>query len=323
MSHELWLVKNRSMINITPIVGNIAWRSHVDELSVVLDFEVAHSDTKLFPVNPVELGNLVILKNKEEITRGVIFTENQNGRSSVQYTSFDYSYYLNKSKAIYQFNKIRADQAIRKMLTDFKVPIGHITSIPTLVNKIYPNDAISDIIKDILEQAKSDLGQKYRMEMNKGKLNIEKQSDLIVSGTFKLASNLGETNIVQALGEPSRTRSIEEMKNKIQITHEDKLIFSLSDDELINSYGLLQEVHQVDKKDVAKAKNMARNLLKELGKVFESGSVPAPGDDRVRAGRILEIEEPITGMKGLYKVNGVNHTVSNGVHLMDLELGMI
>jgi hypothetical protein len=323
MSHELWLFKNQKLTNITPIVGAINWQSHVDELGLQLDFDMAKSDMKHFPKNPLNLGDLIILKNKEEITRAVTVTEDSLGVNKIQYTSFDYAYYLNESDAIYQFNRVRADQAITKILNDFNVPIASIASMPTLINKIYPGDAVSEIIKDIIKQVEKDLGTKYRMEMVKGRMVIEKQSNLLIKGTFKPAINLGERNITDAISNPTRTRSINGMKNRIQIVSEDKLVFTLSDDHLIRAYGLLQDVYQVEQKDIAQAKNIAKNLLKEFGKVLESVSNDFPGDDRVRAGRLLEIEEPITGLKGLYLIKSANHTVSKGIHKMNVALEVV
>ena len=148
-----------------------------------------------------------------------------------------------------------------------------------------------------------------------------------VKPTFKLASNLTHHDGQRAISNPSRKRSIEEMRNSIKIISGDEnstsVVAEKKDDELIRKYGLLQEVQTPEKKDIAQARNIAANLLVDLGKVFEQNSVEMPGDDSVRAGRLIEIEEPVTGMKGQYLVRSASHTVANGIHRMNLDLGVV
>lgn len=320
--HELWTVKDNKMYNISPLVGSINWGNNINELGEKLDFDIAFNDDRYFPLNPIDLGNLMILKNNDEILRSIVVTEQRQGRGAIIYNSFDYAFYLNKSKGVYQFNKVLAKKAITKILSDFNIQIGNIVDIPYVVNKIYNDKNISDIIKDILELATNSLGIKYRFEMRLGKLYIEKQDSLLITGVFKLASNLEDYNIINAISNPSRKRSIEDMRNSIKIVSKDKIVAEIKNESLINQYGLLQEIQSIDE-NIAQAKNIAKNLLKDLGKIFEENSFDCPGDDRVRAGRLLEVEEPVTGMTGIYLIEDVNHSVKNGIHTMSLSLGVL
>ncbi|QZY55092.1 XkdQ/YqbQ family protein [Crassaminicella profunda] len=321
--HQLLNIKDNLQIDITPLVGSISWRSNINELGQQLTFDIAFNDDRYFPMNPVDLGSLIILNNQDEILRAIVVSEQRNGRGRIEYSCFDYAFYLNKSKAVYQFNKVTGKKAIETILNDFNVPIGNIVSIPTVINKIYREQAVSEIIKDILDIAKKATGMKYRMEMRQGKLYIEKQEDLMIKGTFQLASNIQPYDITNALSSPSRKRSIEEMKNSVQVVFNNHVIEDKRKEELIQQYGLLQEVTSIDKNDKAKARNLADKILKDLGKVFEENSVEIMGDDQVRAGRTMKIKEPITGMIGKYLINDVNHTVKNGIHKMQLGLGVI
>ncbi|MCT4605856.1 MAG: hypothetical protein N4A64_07085 [Marinisporobacter sp.] len=321
--HQLLNIKDNLQTDITPLVGSISWRSNINELGQQLTFDIAFNDDRYFPMNPVDLGSLIILNNKDEILRAIVVSEQRNGRGRIEYSCFDYAFYLNKSKAVYQFNKVTGKKAIETMLNDFNVPIGNIAPINTVINKIYREKAISEIIKDILDIAKKHTGKKYRMEMRQGKLCIEKQEELIIKGTFQLAENIQPYDITKALSSPSRKRSIEEMKNSVQVVFNNHVIENRKKDELIKQYGLLQEVTTIDKKDKAKARNIADKILEDFGKIFEENSVEIMGDDKVRAGRTIEIKEPITGMTGKYLIKDVNHTVKNGIHKMQLGLGVI
>jgi hypothetical protein len=324
MTHELWLLKGSSMTNITPLIGTISWRSNKDELGDELSFDIAFNDTKYFPVNPCDLGDVVVLKNNEEITRVVLVEENKSGRSPIGYSGFDYAFYLNKSNAIYQFNKMAADQCIKKILGDFNVPVGNITSMPTKIDKIFPNNKVSDIIKKIIEMVEQSQGQKYLMEMRQGKLFIEKQKDLIVKGTFKLFDNGATHDVTSAISNPSKRRSIADMINSIQVVgNNDKLVLTKEDSALVSKYGKLQKVVQLDQKEKLTAQQIAQNELNALAKVIEETSVELLGDDRVRAGRLFELNEPITGIKGTFLIKDVKHTIVNGIHRMTPNLEVI
>lgn len=324
MPHELWVVKNNSMTNITPLIGSLSWESDINQLGERLDFEIAFNDNRYFPINPVDLGHLIILKNQKELIRGIVITENKAGRAPIQYTVFDYAFYLNKNKKIYQFNKIKADEAIKKVVTDFGVPLGSIASIPIIINKIYIDMSPAEVIKDILGIVEKTSGTKYRFEMREGRFFVEKQQNLIVKATFELASNLGSNDVTSAISNPNRKRSIENMKNSIQIVNENySPIVTVKDDSLIKQFGLLQEIALLDKKDIAQANNIAKNILRDLGRIFEENRIEVPGNDDVRAGRIIEIKESVTGMSGQYLINNVEHSLKNGIHLMKLGLGVV
>lgn len=320
--HQLFCITGNKQYPITPIVGSIGWKSSTETLGVQLDFEVAFNDDRYFPLCPVDIGSMIILFNEAEIFRGIVVTENKPGRQPRTYTAFDPAFFINKSKAVYQFKKIRADAAIKKILNDFRVPIGTITPIPAIITKIYSGEVVSDIIKDILAQALAKTGVRYRMEMRAGKLYIERQQDLIIAPTFKIADNLSPVPVTAVISNPQRKRSIEDMKDSIVITCDDKIVATVKNTDMIKRYGLLQDVQSIDQKQKGQASTIASNLLKELGRVLEENGIDCPGSDDARSGRLIQIEEPITGMSGKYLIKEDSHVVKDGIHTMHLDLGV-
>lgn len=320
MAHELWLIKGSTMTNITPLIGSIGWRSNMDELGDELSFNVAFTDVNFFPKNHCSVGDMVVLMNKgKEITRGIIVDEQKSGRSPVEYTAFDFAFYLNKSESTYQFTKMAADQCIKKILSNFGIPIGTIISIPVPITKIFPGKKPSDIIKEILEIAEQKLGIKYLMEMRQGKLFIERQRDLIINSTFELGGRLYFLN--EAIMNPSRSISISDMVNSIQVVgNNDKIVLNQDDEAMIKKYGKVQKVITLDQEEKKSAKEVATNELKQLSKLTEEISIDLLGDDNVRAGRLFKVVEPITGINGTYLIKDVDHSIENGIHKMSLNL---
>lgn len=317
MTHQLWLIKSTQLIDITPIVGGISWRSNVDELSTELNFEIAIGPN--LPKNPCSLGDMVILKNGNlEITRGIILNQKKNGKDPVEYSVFEYGFYLNKSDAVYRFKKVRADDAIRKILRDFNIPIGAIPNFSTSISKIYNNKKVSDILKDILRKVRRATGKRYMLEQRNGKMSVMLRQGMKIKATFKLDGT--KYNATDFIADPSRELDVTDMTNSIQVVCEDKVILTKTDDKMLKRFGKLQKTISIDKKKKKEAAQNAQSELNQLSKITETGKVVLLGDDRVKAGRVLEINEKYTGLKNDYTVKDVTHTVVNGIHKMTVNM---
>lgn len=329
-NYTLFLIKDdKKQINITNLCGNLSWKDSIDTLGMELNVDVARNtdDKYIKGYDLAEVGDkIVLLNNDKEIFRGII-VDLGTERYSKSITAFDYAFYLNQSRTIIQFNKVRADEAIKQLCSKFNVPIGNIASISTVITKIYKDNTIADIIRDILKQATNELGIKYRLEMRAGKLYIEKYTDLIIKPLFKPAMNVVEFNPLEAIGSISKTESIADMRNSILISSSDekssRVVAVAKDNKSISKFGLLQEVESVDDKDIAKAKIIAQNKLKELNRIGEDISIELLGDDNVRAGRILEVNNDMFKLQGQYLVKDCTHTYQNRIHKMNLTLGKV
>lgn len=325
--HKLYCLNKNEKIDITPIVKTISWRSNVNELGQELDFSVTNSDMKYFPKNPVDIGSMMILQNNKEILRSIVVTENKIGRDLIDYVSFDYTFYLNKGSETYQFNKIAASKAIEKILKDFNIHVGSIANIPVVINKIYHDDVLSDVLKDIIETVRKETGIKYIMEFRDGKFYLEKESEKIIKASFKLADNIKEESILSSISNQTIKRSIENMKNSIKIIStsdkKDTVHYNAKKQEFIDKYGLLQKIHIISKEDISKAKNIADNMLSDLGKVLIEQSIEVPGNDEVRSGRILELKEELTGANKKYLIKDCLHTLEDGIHTMKLNMEVV
>lgn len=321
-NYRLILLKNDRQFNITPLASNLSWSDSIETLGTQLSFDVARNTKDRYMVNYdlINVQDKVLLSNNGiEVFRGIITDVTTEGlRKKV--TAFDYAFLLNQSKTIKQFNRITASDGVRQLCNQFNIPIGSIVLIPTLISKIYKDKTIAEIIKDILNQATRELGIRYRLEMRAGKLHIEKYTDLIVKGTFQPAYNIAPFDVEKAIGEVNKQESIQDMKNCIVVTSYDekstRVLAKAEDLESIAETGLLQELVSVDNKDTSQANNIAQKKLKLLDRITENISVPLMGDDRVRSGRIINLESKMFNLAGTYLVKACTHTYQNGIHRM-------
>lgn len=325
-NYIIFLIKKTSQLNITSLCANISWKDTLDTLGMEFTFDIARStkDRYLKQYDVVEIGDKVVLKNNEvELFRGII-VDLSTELSKKSVTAFDYAFYLNQSKLIIQFNKIKGDAAINQLCNKFGVAVGNITGISSIINKIYNDKTVAEIIKDILEQATKESGTKFRLEMREGKLHIEKYEDLIIEATFKPAKNIQKFNVFNAIGNISKSESIQEMRNSIQISSGDekssRIIATADDAESISAYGLLQEIESIEDKDIAQARNIANNKLKDLNKIMENISLDLLGDDKVRSGRIVKINNEQFNLNGNYLVKECTQTYNNSIRKMNITV---
>lgn len=320
MALNVYLIKSNKRINITTIISEISWESSMDTLGQQLSFNAVYGVSKDFPKNPIDIGDMIVFSIEKEVFRGIIVNENKSTIGTISYVAFDFAFYLNKSKKFYQFNKMKADAAIKKIASDYGTKIGKVTSMPTVINEVFMSETGADIIKKIIEQSENDQGIKYRMEFRQGKLYVDKQKDLTVRGKFRLSVDFAYKDAKESVFNVSRTRSIEEMVNSVQIVMNNKVVYTHSDSKLIKKYGLLQDVIDVQDKNSAQVKNEAKNILSELGKVLETATCEMLGDERVIAGRTIELKDDISGLSGKYLINSVSHSIINDIHKMSLDL---
>lgn len=301
---------------INHLATELSWSSNVDSLGQSLTFSVPFDDMAgLLPKNFIKIGDKVTLRYKSHIIFfGIVESESASGRAPRGYTCFDLAFYLNKSTLTVQFNSKPADACIADICKRFNIKTN-IISIPFKIKKVYKGETVSEILKDILSIASQRSGRKYRFEMRGTTLVVFARKDIYV------------TIDNQWISDPQRTLSMGDMKNSVEIVAGDekkvKVAAVAKDDNSIKKYGLLHHSEEIDEKEKAKAKQVADNLLKDMNKMTESSSVTLPGNHEARAGRMVRLNEPITGLVGEYGITNAQHDINNGIHLMTLTLGVI
>lgn len=312
------LYKNNQEIKTA---SNLTWETTVNTVGSTMSFDVAVNTTYM-PNYNIAVGDIIKLYNNGLITENIVIAQSYNDKNTITYTTVDFGWYLNKSKKVYQF-KTNATDCIKKICGDYGITVV-MPSLNTYIKKIYIDSNLIDIIKDILLQVEQEKGTKYYTEMRENKLYIYAQYSIVINAKFRLSSNTNELNSNSVLIAPKRTLSIEDLRNKITIvTEKDEAIRTIaetSDSASQNKYGILQEVIKTEEKDIAQARNIARNTLEQLNKITEKTSVTLFGDDTLRAGRVIKLTEEYTKINGYYEIISCKNRLENGHLLCDLEL---
>lgn len=299
--------------DVTRYVSGLNWSDSVDTLGMELSFSLPF-DVKgeQFPVWTIRDGSKVTLRYEDKIIfYGMVVEIEHNGNSPKRYVCFDFAFLLNKSDMTIQFKNQSADQCLAEICKRFNIKHS-ITSIPTKIKKIFKSQIVSEIMKEILETATNETGIKYRFEMRGDTLVMFPWNQISVTINNKWLSNA------------QRTQSIVERKNSITVEASDEKsieVFAKAESPGSKAlHGLLHKTEQIDSKEKAKAKQVAETLLRQLNKVHETGSITTIGNVDARSGRTLSVVEANSGFNGMYTIVSSSHTLSNGIHMMSLEL---
>ena len=311
--------------DVSDIIGNLTWRDTVDTLGVEVEFElpVNRYDKDFEFLYDITLGDPIqILNDKgETLVQAIIVTETPNGKIT-NFTAYDMAWYLNKSTVIKQFKKMIGNDCVKSLCKEIGIKV-EVSGLDTKIDKIYKDKTISDVIKDIIEQCSQFNSKKYFIEFDNGILKIMPYKKIKVFGQFEIQKDKF-ININENIGGVSLTKSIVDMKNSVLVITENKgavrTIGQEQDIKSIEKYGKLQQVVTLDEKEFSKTNLVAKNELKKLNRITEDFSIDVLGDDKVKSGRVIDIDLPLFNLKGEYLIKESNHTISNNIHRINLKL---
>lgn len=325
-SYELFVIKKGlAPLKFTDMLGRVKWKSSLDTLGVELTFEIGLSkhDRYMVGYDVIEVGDKVVFLNgDQEVFRGIIVDQDKIGFSRQSYVAYDFAFYLNENETTAQFDQIMISEAIKTILKRFKIP-HQVVDIPTGVSHLYVKKTLSDIIKDLLHRAYTQLGKSYRFEMRRGTLVIEEMNALMVKAVYKTAN--GEVDLSRTVAKDFVVKkSMKDLKNNIIVTSEkDKVVkveAQAKDDESIAHYGMLQAVVDLNDRDISQVRKIAENELKMKNKVAEDTRINLLGHDLVRSGRVMSFDVPKSEVKGLYLIKEDDHELVGGIHKMALTI---
>ncbi|MDK4479924.1 terminase [Fusobacterium necrophorum] len=316
------MVKNK---DITDYTGNISWRDSVDTLGVELSFDVAVNryDKNFSFLWDITLGDSVQLINEqgESLLQCIIVSESPNGKTT-SFTAYDMAWYLNKSTVIKQFKKMVGNDCVKSLCKEIGIKV-EVSGLDNKIDKIYKDKTISDVIWDIIKQCSQHNSKRFFIEMDKGILKIGPFKKIKVTGKYEMHKDFF-LDVQQNAGNVSLNRSIVDMKNSILVVTENKkavrTVGKEQDSESVKRYGKLQQVVILDEKEHKKANLVAKNELKKLNKITENFSLDVLGDDKVKSGRVIDLDLPFFNIKGEFFIKESNHSLQNGIHKASLSL---
>ncbi|MBY6898014.1 XkdQ/YqbQ family protein [Clostridium botulinum] len=283
--------------------NNLSWSNDVDTLATSLSFDSI--------LDLAEGRSKIILKQDKVIVFEGVIVSKTNKENIHSYTAMDYAWYLNKNKYVMQFRNVYAKTALQQICK--KVGINNsITWLGTRINKLYYQESLSDIIKDILEQCRKEIGTNYIMEMQGKTLYINRLVDLKINSTLLIEKDY------------SISRSIEDMQNNIiAVNNDGRVLTNIKDNKNIKIFGELTDIISVEDKNTSQANNIARNELKEKNKIKKELSFNTIDTGRgiyINCNRLIKVNLGKYGVNGWYRIKSTQHTLNNNIHKIGITI---
>lgn len=320
---KLFYVVGDTLKDVSGFTSNYKRSDNKDGLGQEFSFDlVCNPIDKYYGDTKLDMGGKVLFENNGvQVFVGVIKEIKRRGLTDYSYTCYDFAWYLNKDEVFIQFNQCTAKSAIEQICAAKNIEAGTISdSLITPITKIYNGETVSDAIKDIMKQCTDESGKKYKMEVRGKKLFIEDYGELTMKAVYKPAPSMAEFDVTVVPAEFSASYSIADRVDKVVVISssekESQVLAEASNDGDISTYGALVHYEKVDKKNSAQAGQIAKTKLAELNKIKEERQLKLFGDDSVRAGRILEFNQPDIDMVGKFLVVECSHEYNQNTHIM-------
>ena len=308
------LVANETEIqDITYLVTQIDWSGSYKSAARSLEFEiVAYASDDAIPTANIELGNAVSFMDGDTVLfEGYIVNRRKvtNG-NSISVRCYDRGLYLKGNTAIYQFKNTTPESAARKVCEDFGIPVGEIAETGISLTHNFIGKRLYDIIIGMYTMASEQSEDKYIVVFKGGKLCVLKkelgEDTLVIKG----GSNLMNLSV---------SESIENLTNQVVIYEKDyKTVGTHNDENSIRLYGLFQSMIRNGDDAEKRAKHMLRDDAEPTQKI----TVNTLGDTRSVTGNMVMLEEPYTGLWGLFYIDEDNHTWKKGQYYNKLVLNL-
>lgn len=290
--------------DITNLCVNATWSGDIDERSRSLSFTYLYNPKISMLLVKVEIGNSINLfddKNRLLYVGVVTEVSSSLSGSDVSVTSRDVLWYLGKNKLAGVY-KGSAEAITRKILDEFKIPIGRLESVA--VDKTIISTGDKTIYKAISEA----YGDNYYITAVGEKVEVRKKGSEVV------AVISGKANLMDA----NYKKSMENMVNRV-IVLDDKngKVYETSAEENLK-YGILQDVIKAEKD-----KDVSVSAKEKLVGINDTSNINAVGDFNVISGGAVIIQDISNGFTGKFLVTGDSHSIGNGEHTMSLTVEVL
>lgn len=316
------MTEDKKQYNIKDFVENLGWEENDGELAVRISFTAKNDKTSAGLISSLaKPGCLVGIfashgSIDEEVARGYITDWKptlSGSKDKFDVTCYDELYNLQESQElIYYSSGIGTKSAITKIFDDWQIPMDKYEGPDVTHGKLaYKTEMLSDVLLDILDDAKKKGGGSAMIRAAKGKVSV------IELGSNTTVYHFEADNTKQV----SHKKSTSGMITRVKIIGQEDDDGRSSVEAVVNGltkFGVRQKIYIRGKDDsVSDAQSAAQEIIDEKGQVKEDITVQAPDIPFIRKGDLVHMT--VGTLKDYYYVKGIRHDADSGSMTMDLK----
>lgn len=316
------MTEDKKQYNIKEFVENLGWEENDGELAVRISFTAKNDKTSAGLISSLaKPGCLVGIfashgSTDEEVARGYITDWKptlSGNKDKFDVICYDELYNLQESQElIYYSSGIGTKSAITKIFDDWQIPMDKYEGPDVTHGKLaYKTEMLSDVLLDILDDAKKKGGGSAMIRAAKGKVSV------IEWGSNTTVYHFEADNTKQV----SHKKSTSGMITRVKIIGQEDDDGRSSVETVVNGltkFGVRQKIYIRGKDDsVSDAQSAAQEIIDEKGQVKEDITVQAPDIPFIRKGDLVHMT--VGTLKDYYYVKGIRHDADSGSMTMDLK----
>ena len=316
------MTEDKKQYNIKEFVENLGWEENDGKLAVRISFTAKNDQTSAGLISSLaKPGCLVGVfashgSIDEEVARGYITDWKptlSGSKDKFDVTCYDELYNLQESQElIYYSSGIGTKSAITKIFDDWQIPMDKYEGPDVTHGKLaYKTEMLSDVLLDILDDAKKKGGGSAMIRAAKGKVSV------IEWGSNTTVYHFEADNTKQV----SHKKSTSGMITRVKIIGQEDDDGRSSVEAVVNGltkFGVRQKIYIRGKDDsVSDAQSAAQEIIDEKGQVKEDITVQAPDIPFIRKGDLVHMT--VGTLKDYYYVKGIRHDADSGSMTMDLK----
>lgn len=316
--------ENGTQYDIKDYVENLGWEENENELSVRSSFTVKNDNTSRGKLSSlIKPGCLICIfasdgrSFEEEVARGFVETWNpqsKNRGDTLQCTCYDMLYQLQKSQENRYYPSGTGTQSIiTGLLQDYEIPTKAYHGPNVTHGKLkYSSSYVSDILRDVLEDATKKEAGNYLLQGKNGSVEVVKRGSNPIVYVFQ-EDTIESISVSMSMGDlVTRVRVIgqaeDEDNSRIEATLNG-----------LTKYGIRQRIYRRGSDEsLADAQSAAQEILKEQGTVKQEITLSSPDVPFLRKGDLVYVMTEVS--HDYYFIKGIRHDCDSYQMTMELEI---
>lgn len=307
----LYLTKSAGTRDITTILTMWTWSGDKATISRQLSGTVAYIENSQLPVP--EIGDLVtMLEGTEKKFVGIILQRSLGSEdSTMDFTAFDYGYYLQRNDGTYKFTGASPEEMTRLVCGDRNIPVAQLPSTGLQLWRKFAGVKLNQLITTVWTLASEKNGKTYALRYTPAGLLVKERSISQSSLVLKASSNLMDATTKE---------DASQMVNSVAIYDSNgNFLRRIGDSDAQKLCGVMeQHITQSEGKE-ADADATARKALED-GRQKKTVTVNVLGDTALLTGETVEVREAKTGLTGIFWIDADIHTWKNKNYYSKLTL---
>ncbi len=300
--------------NITQLCRSITWTGDWRNAARTLRYSpvVSAADVHL-PRAPTELGGSVQFWRGSDLLMDAFALERTRDSlgNTIDVTAYDRGLYLTRNSDFRRVENQTAEAVTASVCGKFGIPVGELAATGVPLTRNFPGVTVYKIIMTMYSLAADQTGKQYRIRFRGRNLEVVEMKQSDESLRLKPGSNL--LSCVTKESASSMTNSVAVYDDQYN------LVTTQEDSEAVKLYGLMQAA--IRSGAYEDPGSHAKQVLKENG-LKTTITVNALGDLRLITGNTVVVEEPVTGINGLFWILSDSHTWRKGIYQTKLTLSL-